>query len=179
MNNKKPSFFEGFKEPFDMVNKLRICFYGLASISVPFALFWYLQNSSEVVEIEPVIDPLGEIIIAILAVLIIGVSMVEYKKYNSKLKEIRKEPSLPFRLTLLLKAQFFKFIPLSIPPIIVAVLYRLTLEPLVFGLYVVSMILFAMSNPSIHNVISDLRLKKEDKQNMLNNVPFDQTDMKL
>ncbi|OHX66997.1 hypothetical protein [Flammeovirga pacifica] len=179
MSNKKPSFFEGFNEPFDMVNKLRICFYGLASFSVPFALMWYVQNKSEMIDLDPVIEPLGSIVISILTAIISIVAIVVYRIYNNKLKEIRKEPSLPYRLTLLLKAQCIKFIPLAISPIVVVILYRLTLEPILFGVYIVSMILFAMSNPSIHNVISDLRLKKGDKEVMLNNIPFDQTDMKL
>ena len=73
----------------------------------------------------------------------------------------------------------YRGIPLAIPPVVVAILYRLTLEPILFGVYIVSMVLFAIINASIHNVISDLRLKKDDKENSANNVPFDQTDMKL
>ncbi|NLR93106.1 hypothetical protein [Flammeovirga agarivorans] len=178
MSDKKATFFEGFKDPFDMINKLRIVFYGMASISVPFALVWYLQNK-EAGNIDPFLPAFGNTVIGGVTAVILLVAIAVYSKYNKQLKEIRKEPSLPYRLSLLLRAQFYKFIPLAISPIVVAILYRLTLEPLLFGVYILSMVLFAMSNPSVHNVISDLRLNKNDKEVMLNNIPFDQTDMKL
>ncbi|NME67653.1 hypothetical protein [Flammeovirga aprica] len=177
MSDKKPTFFEGFKEPFEMVNKLRIVFYSLASLSVPFFTIWYLQDKNE--ELEGVIAPLGKVFSGIVALIAVAVAVVVYMQYQKKLKVIRKEDSLPYRLTMLLKAQSFKFIPLAVAPVVTVVLYRLTLEPLMMGVYLFSLILLAMSNPTVHTVISDLRLNKRDKEIMLQNIPFEETDMKL
>lgn len=177
MSNQKPTFFEGFKEPLEMVNKLRIVFYSLAGLSVPFFLIWYLQSKGE--EIEAIISPLGNIVAGILALGTVSIASVVYYQYKNKLKEIRKEASLPYRLTMLLKAQCFKFVPLAVAPIVTVICFRLTLEPLMMGVYLFSLILLAMSNPSVYTVIADLRLNKRDKEIMLQNISFEEIDIKL
>ncbi|AZQ63547.1 hypothetical protein EI427_15350 [Flammeovirga pectinis] len=177
MSDKKPSFFEGFKAPVDMLNKLRTVFYTLASFSVPFSFLWYIQYKGEA--IDPIMAPLGNTIVGLVAGICILIAAFAYYQYQQKLKLIRTEVSLPYRLSMLLKAQCVKFVPLCFPPVITIVLFRLTLEPLMFGTYLLTMILFAMSNPSVHTTVSDLRLNKRDKEVMLQNTPFEEIDMKL
>lgn len=177
MNKNKPTFFEGFKSPYEMVNKLKTVFYTLAGITVPFFSIWYLQDKN--LELEPIISPVGKLGAGCFAIVSLAIAIVVYFNYQKKLKEIRKEQSLPYRLTMLLKAQCLKFIPLSVFPIITVVMYRLTLEPLMMGVYLGALIFLAMSNPSVHTVISDLRLNKRDKEIMLKNVSFDEIDMNL
>lgn len=163
----KSSFFSNFDSPATFVNKLRITFYGMAGLTVPAFLYLYLENRNGT--FSPSHPELISYLQYSVPILCLVNAIIAYWQYGRKVKEARTIPSLKERLSEVLKASFYKFFMLEFTSIVAVVSFYLTGNMLSAGAYIGMIILFAMSNPSIYSVLSDLRLSKADADLMRNN----------
>lgn len=164
------TYFSSFKTPSEAVNKLRTMFYIMVGVSIPIFLYIYLESKNNTFDASfpELKDTLQYIVPVLCAISSIGA----YWSYEKRIRKARKLKDLKQKLVEVLKGSFYKFIPLEVTTLIAVLAYFLTGHIIFAGIYIGMLILFAMSNPTIHSVISDLRLPKSEVLLMREDVPF-------
>lgn len=161
-----------FNYPAEYINKLRGIFYIMVGLPLPVFLVVYLTlrdgtYSPPLQEWTPAWLLWG---ISILCLVLCAVGYIQFSKETKKIRGL-KAP-IQEQLDQLISASRNKFLCLELATIINLIVYVLLGHTLFAGLYVAMLILFSMSNPTVHSVSTDLRLPKEEKRKLINNQPF-------
>lgn len=165
------SFYKDLQDPWHFINKYRTTFYAMVILTMP--AFFYVYFEARDGDYAAILPELPDFLKPGL-LLLCGANIIHaYWTYHQKLKEIRQLPSLKEKLSALLQANVSKFIQLEVTTILAAIVYFLN-GHIAYGIiYIVMLVFFAMSNPSIYTAISDLRLPKQEAQAMRQNEPFE------
>ncbi|MDW7695604.1 hypothetical protein R9C00_26545 [Flammeovirgaceae bacterium SG7u.111] len=160
-----------FTYPSDYLNKLRSVFYLM--VGAPMGIFLILFMAAKKGSLEPQLPSLSPTLqIAIPIICGLGVSLT-YLRYFKQLKKVRQSESLKQKFITFygLKAQTFTL--LVIFTLLSLLGYWLTAHVLFAGLYITLLVLFAMNNPSYHNVVGELKLNKEQREAFKTNQPIE------
>jgi len=156
--------------PTEFVNRLRSIFYIMVGIPLIFFVILYLKfRQSGLHGFDADIEP---IFLYVIPMICIGDAIFAYILYNRKLKMARQRNELIEKLEILFKGNLLKFALLEGSTILALVIYYLTSHILYAGIYIVMLILFAMSNPTVYSIINDLKLPKEQSNAMKQDIPF-------
>ncbi len=161
-----------YQYPAEYINKLRSTFYLMVGLPLPVFLYVYfnVRNGSYQSFFN---GHIAAWFFWALGVTCLLLSLVAYGRYSKELKQIRETKApIPHQLESLIVASRHKYLWLELATVVCVLVYVLTGHIVFAGLYVVMLILFAMSNPSVHSVSTDLRLSKEERRRLINNHPF-------
>ncbi len=156
-----------FQKPMEFVNHVRMIFYGMVGtplVGFIFLYFYYREN-----DLHNYGQDISLFWLAILPVIILSIAAFAYLQYGKRLKEARPLTRMRERLHVVFQGTMEKFILLELATLIVIAAYYVNHHILYAGLYMVMLILFAMSNPTIFSLINDLRLPRDQAAAMRQN----------
>ncbi|PWJ39985.1 hypothetical protein [Sediminitomix flava] len=163
-----------FQSPYPIVDRIRVIFYAMTALTLP--LFLYTYSQSKQGNYHPPFEDLSDTFLWVLAAICVINAVIAYIIYQKNITEHRKLPTLSDKLHILLKSNIKKFIQMEITTVMAAVVYLLNGTEAAAGVYIIAIILFAMSNPTIYSIIGDLKLPKDQVHQLKKDIPFDQAE---
>ena len=160
-----------FDNGVSFLNKLKMIFYMLIGIPLIAFIFLFLKYREGIeVGSTPEFYETLKIIVSVICILL---SSIAYLLYGVLLKNARKEKKLRLKLQNLFNANILKFALLESGTIIVLIAFYLTGHMLFAAVYVMMLILFGISNPSIYTILNDLKLPKKEANIVMSNQPIE------
>lgn len=156
----------------DVLSRLRILFYGLLAGPLLAFFFLLLQESKGVLQVYVSIEANSMLIRWVMAVLLIGMTITAYLLYNRSLGTVREQDNLREKLNLYLQVNIRKFLLLELACVIAIMAYFITLDPIFKGLYVLTMVTMAMSNPGLYSMLKDIKANGEEAIILKKNLPI-------
>ena len=156
-----------YQKPTEFVNHVRMIFYIM--VGTPLCIFLLLYFNFRQNNFHDNSQNLSVFWLAVLPLICFFFAGYAYYLYGKKLKEARTKTRMRERLNIVFQGTMEKFILLESVTFVVLCAYFVNQHILYAGLYMVMLILFAMSNPTIFTVINGLRLSREQSAAMQQN----------
>jgi hypothetical protein len=158
------------QKPSDYINQLRAIFYMMVGGPlIFFVVVYFLNRGRHASDFDP---EMHTIFMYIVPLFCIFHAIVAYWMYEQRLRKARKQSTLQDKLKEVLQGSIVKFAILEGATLLTLVVYLLTNHILYAGFYIVMLILFAMSNPTVYSVTNDLRLSQNEAERLHRNEAF-------
>lgn len=154
---KEPS---GFKTAREILNPLQILFFTL--ISLPLVLFFIVYLMYKSGSLLPTAEAPAQPVLAVIAIVGFGCLILGQLVYMKRKKAFRAPVSLRIRLELLYRARVQKYLIQEVGVVVSVMAYVITGEASMQALYLGTLIIMGLSNPTIFNIMNDLKLNKEE-----------------
>jgi hypothetical protein len=139
-------------------------------VGIPLMIFivlFFLYKSNT---FAPLYSAFPANLVIALAVIIILAGISAFLYYFKKLPAARNGVNLREKLTVYYRICFVQFTILSIVSVTDLGLYLISGHKLFAGVYILLLIMLALNNPSYYNVVGNLKLLKDEREIMKNNL---------
>ena len=173
----KPHFMQNLlKEPKfetarEVLHPLQILFFALISIPLIIFIAGYMLYKSG--GFPPPLGEPGKAFFIMMTVISFGSLVGAQLLYVKRKKSFKAPVSLRIRMVLLYRARVEKYLLQAIGVMLSVLAFFVTGDPSMQALYLAMLIIMGLSNPTIFNMMNDLKLGKEEAQICRYNKPIE------
>ncbi len=158
--------------PYEVLNRLRIFFFALLSGPLLFFAITYLVYKSG--NYSPALPDLGKEALLSITLICLGSLVIAHALYYKQKKLFRNDIiPLKERLIMLFKGRVIQYAIMEGGCLLSAIGFFISGLPAMQALYLSMLIVMGLSNPTIFNMMNDLKLSKEEANILRKNQPLD------